>query len=280
MLSYFNGKYLPKEQIAISPDDRGFLFADGLYEVLRTYDGEIFQVQAHIERLNYGAREISFHTTDFSYLIEVASQLVDRNGLQNGDALVYIQVTRGAAPRFHRFPPAETHLTVYATARPFEPKKEEQENGISIILVPDQRRVRCDIKQVGLLPNVLAHQKAVENGAAEAVFIRNGKITEGTHSNIFAIFDGIVTTPPRTIDILGGITRKVVLEICANQMISFKEREILQSEMDRAEELMITGTTVEITPVVKMDGLKVGSGVPGPLTRKLQEAFYQFRRGF
>lgn len=277
MLSYFNGKYLPKEEIAVSPDDRGFIFADGLYEVMRSYKGRLFQAQAHIDRLAYGAREIRFNATDFNYLIGVAEELIRRNDLNKGDALVYIQVTRGVAPRLHQFPPPETPLTVYATAKPFEPKSREQEKGVSVIFVPDLRWARTDIKSIGLLPNVLAKQQAVESGAAEAVFIRDGSVTEGTRSNVFAVIEGTVITRPRTNYILSGITRKVVLELCTSLDIPFQERALFEAEARGADELFLAGTTVEITPIVRIDGNMVGSGKPGPVTKRLQEAFFNFR---
>ena len=277
MLSYYNGKYLPKEEVAISPDDRGFLFADALYEVIRSYSGRLFQLQAHIERMNYGARELRFNVTDFSYLGNVAEQLIRRNNLIEGDALIYIQVTRGIAPRLHVFPSDETPLTVYATARSFTPDLDQLENGVNVIFVPDQRWSRTDIKSVGLLPNVLAKQRAVENNAAEAIFVRDGAVTEGTHSNFFAVIDGMVLTRPRTNYILGGITRQVVLDLCNQLSIPYQERSIFEAEARQADELFIAGTTVEVTPVVQIEGQNLGDGKPGPVVRKLQEAFTKLR---
>lgn len=278
MFCYFNGEYLPREDVAISPDDRGFLFADALYEVMRSYDGRLFQAEEHIERLNYGARELRFDVTDFRYLRGVANDLIARNDLKVGDALIYIQITRGVAPRLHRFPPPGTPLTVYVAIRSFEPRADELRDGIAIVFVPDQRWARTDIKSVGLLPNVLANQQAHDCGAQEAVFIRDGVVMEGTHSNVFAVIAGKVISPPRTNYILGGITRKVVLHLCGKLGVPFRERPLFESEARQADEMMISGTTVEITPVVKIDGVNVGSGEPGPITRRLQEAFSQFKR--
>jgi D-alanine transaminase len=164
-------------------------------------------------------------------------------------------------------------LTVYATARSFEPKTGEQEKGISVVFVPDLRWARTDIKSVGLLPNVLAHNQALENGASEAVFVRDGSVTEGTHSNFFAVIGGTVTTRPRTNYILGGITRLAILELCQKLSLPYQERSIPEGQAKAADELFIAGTTVEITPVVKVDGKRVASGRPGPVTRQLQEAF-------
>lgn len=277
MLAYYNGQYLPKQEIAISPDDRGFLFADGLYEVIRSYRGELFQLDAHIQRLNYGAREIRLKETDFSFLGEVAQRLIRENGL-HGDSTVYIQVTRGAAPRLHRFPPVDTPSTVYATAQPFAPKTKEIEEGVNVILVPDLRWARTDVKSVGLLPNVLAQQQAIEQGASEAIFVRDGALMEGTHTNVFAVIDGQVITQPRTRNILGGITRQVVLGLCRELSIPFEEKPILEHDARRADEMMITGTTTEITPAIRLDGEQIRSGEPGPVTRRLQEAFFRLTK--
>ena len=273
MLEYLNGRYLSRDKITISPDDRGFLFSDGLYEVIRTYDGRLFQVQSHIDRLSYGARALRFNKEDFSYLTEVSEELIQRNDLTRGDSLVYIQVTRGVAPRTHYFPPPETPLTVYADATPFVARQADLERGINIILVPDQRWARCDIKTVSLVANVLAHQQARESNAVEAVFVRDGVVLEGTRSNFFAVLEGKVVTPPKTNYILGGITREVVLDLCKNLSIPCKQRPIFESEISQASELMIVGTTAEITPIAQINRQRVGSGKPGPITRFLQKAF-------
>lgn len=276
MISYLNGHYMTHEELRISPDDRGFLFSDGLYEVMRSYTGVLFQVRAHLDRLSYGAKALRYRIIDFHYLADVARRLIGDNGLTQGDALVYLQVTRGEAPRSHKFPPQDTPLTVYAKATPFSPRRQEQEKGIHAILVPDQRWARCDIKTISLLANTLAHQQGFENNAAEALFVRDGAVLEGTHSNLFAVINGLLTTPPRTNYLLAGITRQVVLSLCRKHGISCQERTIFASELDRAEELMITGTTAEITPIVRLDGNTVGSGSPGKLTIELQQAFLEF----
>ena len=273
MISFFNGDYVAKEDIVISPDDRGFLFSDGIYEVIRSYHGRLFKAPEHIRRLNYGAEELRFNTSNFDHLINVAGELINKNQLCTGDATVYIQITRGVAPRSHRFPPSETSLTIYVTARSFTPFKDELENGIHAILVPDQRWARCDIKSIALLPNTLAHQQALEKNASEAIFVREGCVMEGTHSNLAVILDGMVVTPQKTNFILGGITRQVLLDLCKGLSIPSSERPIPVSEISQAEELMIVGTTVEITPIVAINREKVGSGVPGPITRSLQKAF-------
>jgi D-alanine transaminase len=272
MIAYFNGRYLPQDQISVSPDDRGFLFADGIYDVVRAYEGRLFETRAHLDRLAYGAEALRFKSADFLYLGDVAERLVRDNGLTSGQATVYFQVTRGAASRTHHFPPAATDLTVYAAARPFAPHREDMEEGVNVLLVPDQRWARCDIKTVGLTANVLANQRAKESGAAESIFIRDGALLEGTHTNLFAVREGVVVTPPKTNYILGGITRQVVIKICGELGLSLREATLLEAEIDRAEEWMIVGTTTEVTPVVRFHGRPFRSGQPGPVTRRLQKA--------
>lgn len=273
MIAYYNDIFLDEKEVRISPYDRGFLFADGLYEVIRSYDGRLFETRAHMARLLHGARALQFPERELEPVADVAETLIQRNGLTGGDATVYIQVTRGAAPRTHRFPPKDTPLTIFASARPFTPHADEMSHGIDVIQVPDQRWARCDIKSTALLPNVLAHQQAVDAGATEAIFTRDGFLIEGTHSNVFAVFPGRVVTPPRTNYILGGITRGVVLDLCREQDILVREGTLLASEITDADELMIVGTTVEITPVLRILNGAFRVHEPGPITRKLQKAF-------
>jgi len=272
MIAYLNGRFLPEEDIRISPSDRGFLFADALYEVVRTYEGRLFETEAHWARLSHGARALRFNRTNFRDLTEVAEALLRENGLTRGDATVYVQVTRGQAPRSHPFPPPETPLTVYASARPFTPKSFASD-GVSVILVSDQRWARCDIKTVGLTANVLAQQQAVDHGAYEALFVRDGAVLEGTHSNLFTVFDGTVLTPPRTNYILGGITRQVILELCKELSIPVVESPVFESRLLEADEIMVVGTTTEITPVVRVNGQKLRSGTAGEISRRLWKAF-------
>jgi D-alanine transaminase len=272
MIAYFNGRFLREEDIRISPEDRGFLFADALYEVVRTYDGRLFQAGAHWNRLSYGAKALRFNRTDFDELTDVAEMLLRENGLTRGDATVYVQVTRGEAPRSHAFPPPETPLTIYASARPFSPKGFASE-GVSVILVSDQRWARCDIKTVALTANVLAKQQALDHGAYEALFVRDGAVLEGTHTNLFTVFDGTVVTPPRTNYILGGITRQVILDLCKDLSISVAENPVFESRLLEADEIMVVGTTTEITPVLRVNGQKLRSGAPGEITRRLWKAF-------
>lgn len=274
MIAYMNGEYCPRESISISPDDRGFLFADGLYEVIRAYRGRLFQAGAHFRRLNTGAAHLKLGGRDFSYLREVAEQLLAQNRL-TADATIYFQVTRGAAPRGHAFPDPPPALTVFGSAARFDPApgRLNREQGVSVILVPDQRWARCDLKTVGLTANVLANQQARESGAKEALFVRDGDILEGTHSNFMAVLDDGLVTAPATPRILHGITRGLVLELARNNGLPVSEEPVSARDRHRFSEAFITGTTTEITPVVSIDGTAVGGGRPGPVTRALQSAF-------
>jgi len=270
---YFNGRFMPKEDVRISPDDRGFLFGDGVYEVIRAYKGRLFKTEAHFKRLERSLRELHIDGVDVKELEDVAEQLLQLNHLEHEDAKLYIQVTRGAAPRQHCFPAAGTPPTVYAYVSTFQPPVEKWERGVRVILVPDVRWARCDIKSVALLPNILACQQAKENGAEEAVFVRNGVITEGSHTSFCAVFDGVLHTHPKTNYVLTGTMREIVLELCGQLGIPFREFPIFERDLKKADEIMILGTTSEIMPVIQVDDWTVGSGKPGPIARRLQQAY-------
>ncbi len=270
---YFNGRFLPKEQVHVSPDDRGFLFGDGVYEVLHAYSGRLFKAEEHFRRLGRSLSELRIGGVEAESLHEVAGELLRCNGLEEGQASLYVQVTRGVAPRKHAFPEPGTPPTVYLSASPFRPAPEKWEQGVKVILVPDTRWARCDIKAVSLLPNVLASQQAREQGAEEAIFVRDGVVTEGAHTNLLAVLDGRLLTHPLDHHILPGITRAVVLDLCQELGIPAHELPIRQEELQAAEELFIVGTTTEIAPVVQVEGWRVGDGRPGPITRALQRAF-------
>ena len=271
MISYFNNRFLPKEEISISPDDRGFLFADGVYEVIRVYDGHLFKIDEHLRRLERSLHEIKIAGVDVESFHDIARDLLKRNDLLARDATIYIQVTRGVAPRKHAFPENHAAPTVYLSASPFNAPK--QESGIKVILVPDNRWARCDIKSVALLPNVMASQQAKENGADEAIFIRDGALTEGSHSNFAAVYDGELVTYPKCNYILGGITREVTLGLCRELGIPVRESPVFQNELKNADELILLSTTSEATPIIQVDDWRVGDGKPGPVALKLQKAF-------
>jgi D-alanine transaminase len=278
MLVWFNGTFMDKARVVISPDDRGFLFADGVYEVIRSYDGRLFRCDDHLDRLDYGLRGLRMPALDRDELKRIAEHLLQENGLQQGDATVYIQITRGSAPRSHRFPPEGTPPTRYMEAKRFTPPGDAQANGGSAILVPDERWARCDLKTIGLLPNTLAHQKACDEGALEALFVRDGAVLEGSHSNVFFVQGNTLLTTPVSNSILAGITRMVVLELAGDLKIPVTLEPRLEEDLPRCQETFLTATTVEIAPIIRIGDRQVGDGVPGPVTRRLQQCFQQLTR--
>ncbi|MFA5326148.1 MAG: D-amino-acid transaminase [Prolixibacteraceae bacterium] len=274
---YLNGNLIPKNEAFISPEDRGFNFADGVYEVIKYYRGKPFRYSDHIERLQRSLHEVQINFFGCEHLEPVFQELLEKNGLEDSDAGVYLQISRGSHTRIHRFP-EDIEPTVYATAFPFASKPDELKNGVRVVTTEDIRWLRCDIKSISLLPNVMAAQKAYENGAAETIFIRNGIVTEGSHSSFMAVKNGVVFTHPDSNLILPGITRKVVLEICRENNINIVEEGILASELAGMDEMMIVGTGSEITPVVKFDEFNVKDGKPGSVTRFIQEIFFELTR--
>ena len=273
---YLNGSYLPKDEARISVDDRGFLLSDGIYEVAPAYQGRLFRLTDHVERMRRGLRELRIEF-DPSLLGEIGPRLIEENDLEDEEtSLVYIQATRGVAPRTHHFPDGRTEPTVYAFARPFRrPPSDEWEQGFPTIIVPDRRWARVDIKSTALLPNVLAQQAAVEAGATDALLVKDGIAIEGAHSNFFAVLDGTVVTHPKSNVILHGITRGYVLELARGLGLPVEERPIQLEELTGAEEAFFTGTTTEIRPVAKIDGRPVGEGRTGPVTLRLFRAFLE-----
>ena len=253
MIVYYNGRYIPKDTVCISPDDRGFLLADGTYEVVRIYRGQPFRLDGHIRRLRNSLDAIRLSYPDVEEFADVAEELILRNKLPDGEGTLYIQITRGVAQRHHSFPAHGTPPTVYACLNPAVPALEKWKNGISVILVPDLRWGRCDIKSVSLLANVLAAQQAKEAGAEEAVFVRDGMVTEGTHTNVVAVERGVLLTCPLQNAILDGITRETVLELCRSLSIPFREEPIPEGRFRSADEACILGTSTEIMPVVRID---------------------------
>ncbi len=276
MIVYLNGKYIPQKRAMVSANDRGFVFSDGVYEVIRSYNGTLFQADAHLKRLERSLSGIRLQYKGEAQLQHIADHLIRENDLASRDAIVYFQITRGAAPRLHWFPPEETPLTMYVCATEFHPNKDALKNGTKVILVPDIRWSRCDIKSIALLPNVLANQQAIEEGATEAIFLRDGVVTEGTHTNFCGIFNGQFLTAPKSNYILAGITRQIVIGLCRILKVPVLEYPIFESQIQKADELMIVGTTSEITPVVRVDDIQIGNGKPGPITKKLQKAFYNY----
>jgi D-alanine transaminase len=270
---YFNGAYVSKDDVRISPDDRGFLFADGLYEVARSYDGRLFELEAHMARLAAGLAALEIHGVDVAAVTRAFPELVRRNDLTTSDATVYLQVTRGAAPRVHAFPDPAVPPTVYAEARRLLPRADPA-RGVAIITEPDVRWARCDIKSVALLPNCLANQKARAAGAIEAVLIKDGVAIEGTTSAFLAVFGGEVRTAPNSNYILPSVSRDVALRLCRREGIPVRETPVFAHELAAADELFLASTTLEVMPIVQVDGRPVRDGRPGPVATRLNALFH------
>ncbi|WNQ09686.1 D-amino-acid transaminase [Paenibacillus aurantius] len=269
----YNDAILERNEVAVSPEDRGYYFGDGVYEVFRLYNGRLFEPEAHKERLLRSAREIRLSLPySADKLTRRLDDLVQASGVTEGT--LYLQITRGCAPRAHGFPAECTPvLMAYCTeaARPAA----GMERGITAVTVPDIRWLRCDIKSLNLLPNVLAKQEAADRGVNEVVLHRNGTVTECSASNLMIVRDGAIRTHPANNLILHGITRKVVFRLAQELALPVEEEPFSIEELLAAEEAFVTGTTVEVTPVIEVDGRRIGNGRPGPVTRLLQERFVQ-----
>lgn len=272
IIVYLNGKRVDYSDAKVSVEDRGFQFGDGLYEVVRVYEGRFFYLDRHLERLKKGAQEIYLNFDfDIETLKEVCKKAVADGGFK--DASVYIQVTRGAAPRQHNFP-EKSSCTWVVIAREAKPQPEEYyENGVSAITVPDERWMRCNVKTVQLIPNCIAKEKAKRAGAYEAIFHRGGIVTEASSSNVFIVKSNKLLTHPANNFILHGITRGVVLEIAEKLDLELREETFSLDQLLDADEVFLTGTMTEVMPIVKVDGKIIGDGVPGSLTRNIIEEF-------
>lgn len=277
MLVYLNGEFIPRERAVVSVDDRGFLFGDGVYEVSRAVDGRLLDHGRHWRRLGRSLAGIELALPagiDEAALAAISERVLGESGLDAGHATVYLQVTRGAAPRTHHYPDARrVASTLFVSASPFTPLDAARAAGVAVITLPDLRWARCDVKSINLLPNVMAKQAAVAAGAHEAVLVRDGVFTEGSTSNLFAVVDGELRTHPLTPAVLPGITRAIVIELAAALALPVQEAALGVDELPAADELFLTSTTNDVMPVVAVDGRTVGDGTPGALTRRLAAAF-------
>ncbi len=277
MIVYFNGFFIDKDKVAISPDDRGFLFADGIYEVVRWYRSYFFAFDEHMARLNRSLGEIRIDLNEKPDFFSIAMNLVKENDLMGKDAILYFQITRGVAKRNHPFPGPSVKPTLYIALSAFQPASELRVDGIKAISLPDERWSRCDIKSVALLPNILAKQTAIESGAYEAVLVRNGNITEASHSNVFGVRADTIITHPDSGFVLPGIARKVTFELCKDLGIHVELTPIRFTELEYLDELFITNTSGEVLGITTLDGINVSGGQPGKITNKLNEAFITYR---
>lgn len=270
-----NDVLVDEQDAKVAYNDRGYNFGDGIYEYVRLYDNKLFTAKEHFERLLRSAQEIGL---DIDYTVESLSDLVRKLAEANGvtDGGVYMQITRGAAPRDHAFPTPPVPPVLTAFTKSYERPYEELENGVSIVTTEDVRWLRCDIKSLNLLGNVLAKEYATKYNAEEAVQHRDGIVTEGASSNVFAIKDGVVHTHPANNLILNGITRRVIQWICEDENITFNEEAFTLDFLKSADEVIISSTSAEVMPVVKIDGEVVNDGKVGPVTRKLQAGFDRY----
>ena len=265
---YFNGQIMPAAEVSISMDDRGFLFADALYEVVHVYRGRLFAWDYHMDRLSQGLVALAYPTVDLSALKAAADALSEE--VESSQASVYIQISRGVQPRSHLFPPKSTAPTVLLWVRPLPPMAQALvDQGVEVITTPDDRWAKVWIKTVGLLPNVMAKQKAHEQGAFDAIFVRDGMVTESTSANVFIVKNGRLWTAPATNYILPGVTRRVVLELASESGLQVIQRPFGESEMAAADEVFLTGTLIEILPVRAVNGKPI-AGV-GPISHQLLE---------
>lgn len=273
---HLNGSWIDASEAFVSVEDRGFLLADGVYEVTPAYRGRFFLFERHLARLRSGLAALRIEA-DLGGIEEMHDRLLQDNGLAGEEiAYVYLQITRGVAPRTHAFPKDPVPATVYGFARRYQrPAAEVWGRGFRAVTVPDRRWARVDVKTIALLPNVLAQQAAVDAGVADAILVRDGIALEGAHNNFFAVFGEQVVTHPVSNVILPGITRRYVIEVAREIGLEVVERPIQVEELNDADEAFFTGTTTEVRPTVEIDGRPVGTGEVGPVSQRLFDAFLE-----
>ena len=274
---YLNGQWLPLAEARISILDRGFLFGDGVYELIPVYARKAFRMAEHLRRLQHSLDGIRLpNPKSEAEWISLIEELIAGQSFDNQS--IYLQITRGAAPRDHAFP-KDTAPTVLLMANPLtEPPRDLIENGVAAISGRDIRWGRCDLKTLNLLPNVLARQAAVEQACVETVMFRDGVLTEGAASNIFVVKDGVILAPPKDHRVLPGITYDVVLELAAENGMATQVRDIEETEVRSADELWLTSSSREVQAIVTLDGKPVGSGLPGPVYRRMYALYQSFKR--
>ncbi len=276
---YLNGRILPPDAAFISPFDRGFIFGDGVYEVIPVYGGRLFRLKQHLQRLENSVTAIGLkNPMRVEEWEAVFARLIEEN--EGGDLSIYLQITRGVAPRDHAFP-INTTPTVFAYAQKLKyPDRAQVENGVAAITLPDIRWMRCDIKAICLLPNAMMRQRAFEQGAAEAILIREHYLTEGAASNIFIVSGGRLMTPPKGPFILPGVTRDLVFELARANDVACIEQAINETALFSADEIWMTSSTKEILPITRLDGKPIGGGRPGALYPRLYALYQEYKHAF
>jgi D-alanine transaminase len=276
---FLNGEFMPESAATVSPLDRGFLFGDGVYEVIPAYGRRPFRLEEHLRRLAQSLDGVRItHPWDDRRWGEILQELLDRNGEE--DQSIYLQVTRGVAKRDHAFPPG-VRPTVFAMTSPLVPVPDAiRGSGVAAITRDDIRWEYCNLKTIALLPNVLLRQQAIDAGAAEAILVRQGEVTEGAASNVFLVRGGTLVTPPHGPRLLPGITRDLVLEIAEHAGVPCEERTISSAELSAADEIWLTSSTREILPVTRLDGQAVGNGHPGPQWSRMIALYQDYKRDY
>lgn len=276
---FLNGKFVPPADAKISVMDRGFLFGDGIYEVIPVYQGRAFRLREHLVRLQQSLAEIrlSVPMTEQEW-ISLIEELIARNIHQSPDLALYLQVTRGAAKtRDHRFP-ADVSPTLFMMANPLAAQPElAQIQGIKTITLPDNRWTRCNIKAICLLPNVLLKEQALDQGGEDVILLRDGQVTESAAANVFIVKDGCAVTPPKSPLILGGITRDLVVEMAQQGSFECREQAISEQQLRSADEVWLTSSTREIVPVIEIDGVPVGDGKIGTMWYNVARCFREYK---
>jgi D-alanine transaminase len=273
---YLNGQFQGLNKAFISVTDRGFIFGDGIYEVIRVVQGSLFREKDHLERLKEGLEGIGIHPGEakFEHLPEIYRHLLKRNDMMEDEAVIYIQITRGASwPRTHTYPEPAVSPTVYINTSTFTPYTKLHSKGAKTITENDVRWTRCNLKTTQLLPNILSRERAKKAGADNVILIRDGVITESPNANIFAVKNGILYTYPAINYILSGITRKVTFEIAGQLQLQAIEKPISEHDIHNLDELFLTGSTTDIMPITMVNDIKISNGKPGPVTRKIQQVY-------
>jgi D-alanine transaminase len=275
--AYLNGEFRPLSETQVSVMDRGFLFGDGVYEVIPVYGGRLFRLTHHLKRLQNSLDGVRIANPLATEAWEtMLNELVDRNG--GGDQAVYLQVTRGvAARRDHAFP-ENVSPTLFAMSTPMAASVDSDSvTGITAITLSDIRWKLCNIKAITLLPNVLLRQQAIDSDGAEAILIKDGFAIEGAASNIFIVSNGLLITPANGPALLPGITRDLIIELAASHAIPFREADITEEQLFSADEIWLTSSTREISPVTRLDDNIISGGVPGPLWRRMISLYQDYK---
>jgi len=273
MIVFIDGKYVEEEDAKVSVKDRGYVFADGVYEGFRAYNEKIFKYEEHKTRFQRSLDELRINYVLDNEIQEIYEGLKKANGYDTEKLFYYMHITRGQSPRAHDFPKKDTPVGMYAFLLPKEQNMQKYNEGISVCTVPDNRWARCDIKCIALTANCLANQIAIDNNCSEALFVHDGMITEGTRTNVFFVKNNEVYTHAKTNRILAGVTRNTVVQLCEENGITVHEFPLSCDKLEDIDEAFLTGTTEEITPIVQINGKKVGSGEVGNITKKLQKIF-------